>query len=156
MMRQIFSVFILMALVLSSVVGCASRAHRLGSSFWPEEFPAAAVPTVADHLADLMVANYPPGYTVLFLALSDNPKDELGPALETALRSRGFTLAPEKGGAALSIHYVLDRLDDETWYSRLTVSDGLSLTRTWRWAGDSLLMEAATKTGRTEKVDGQK
>ena len=147
---------LLLLICLLSIAGCASRSHRMSESYWPEEFPGEAVMTVAEHLADVMAANYPPGYTSFFLAQTENPKDELAPVLETALRSRGFTLAPEKNGASLTMSYVLDRADDETWYSRLAVSDGLSLTRTWRWTGDSLVMEAATKTGRTENIDGQK
>jgi hypothetical protein len=145
------------ALLMALAGGCAGS-KRLKDSFWPENFPAEAVAAVSEHLADLMAANYPPGYTNFYLAQTGDTKDELGPALETALRSRGFTLAPEKGGQALTVSYILDRVDDVTWYSRLSVSDGLSLTRTWSWswAGDSLVMEAATRTGRLENTDGQK
>ena len=152
MMKKLLCFILLLALA----GGCASRSHRLNSSYWPEEFPAEAVTAVADHLADVMAANYPPGFTTFFLAQTGQAKDELGPALETALRSRGFTLAPEKGGQALTISYILDRADETTWYSRLAVSDGLSVTRTWSWTGDSLVMEAATRTGQLESADGQK
>ena len=153
MMKRSICLLLLVSLVM--VGGCASRSHRLGASYCSEEFPAEAVSVVAEHLADIMVANYPPGYTSFFLAQTDNPKDELASVLEAALRSRGFALAAEKNGQVLTINYVLDRADDEVWYSRLSVSDGLSLTRTWRWTGDSLVMEAATRIGRTEKTDGQ-
>lgn len=77
----------------------------MGASYWPEEFPTEAVTAVADHLADVMVANYPPGYTSFFLSQTKNPKDDLALALETALRSRGFTLAVEKGGTSFISRY---------------------------------------------------
>ena len=153
MMRRLL---ILLVLSLIMVSGCASRSHRLNFSYWPEGFPTEAVVGVAEHLADMMVANYPPGYTSFFLSLTGDSKDELGPALEAALRSRGFTLAPEKGGQALTVSYVLDRVDEATWYSKLAISDGFSLTRTWSWTEGGLAMEAATKTGRLENSDGQK
>ena len=147
------SICLLLLIGLFMISGCASRSARLGASYCSEEFPAEAVSAVAEHLADVMVANYPPGYTSFFLAQTENPNDELAPALETALRSRGFTLAAEKDGQALTINYVVDGAGDEVWYSRLAVSDGLSLTRTWLWTGDSLVMEAATRTPRAEKTD---
>jgi len=153
MMKRAICLLLLAGLVMTG--GCASRSHRLGASYCSEEFPAEAVPAVAEHLADVMVASYPPGYTSFFLAQTENPKDELAQALEASLRSRGFALAAEKNGQILTINYVLDRADDEVWYSRLSVSDGLSLTRTWSWTGDSLVMESATRTERTEKTDGR-
>ena len=52
--------------------------------------------------------------------------------------------------------YILDRVDESTWYSRLSVAENLNITRTWSWAGDSLVMEAGTKTGGLESTDGQK
>ncbi|UQZ88861.1 hypothetical protein C4J81_06475 [Deltaproteobacteria bacterium Smac51] len=149
------SISLILLICLFMLGGCASRFNRLGASYWPEDFPSDAVAAVAEHLADVMVANYPPGYTSFFLAQTENPKDELAPALEAALRSRGFALVAERDGQVLVISYVLDRADDDLWYSRLLVSDGFTMTRTWRWTGDSLLMEAATKTGRTEKTNGQ-
>lgn len=154
-MKKLILALSLVVLLMALASGCAGS-KRLKSSFWPENFPSEAVAGVAEHLADLMVANYPPGYTTFHLTQTGEAKDELGPALETALRSRGFTLAPEKGGQTLTVSYVLDRVDDAAWYSRITVSDGLSITRTWSWTGDALVMEAATKTGRVESTDGQK
>jgi hypothetical protein len=146
-------IFFLLCIGLLMAGGCAS--HRSGVSYWPEDFPSDAVAVVAEHLADMMTVNYPPGYTALHLAQTGDDRDELGPALETALRSRGFTLAPEEGGQALTVSYLLDRVDEATWYSRLAVSDGVRITRTWSWTENGLLMEAATKTGRVENTDGQ-
>jgi hypothetical protein len=144
---------LLLCLGLLMVGGCAS--HRSGASYWPEDFPTGAVTVVAEHLADMLAATYPPGYTALHLAQTGDDQDELGPALETALRSRGFTLAPEEGGQALPVSYLLDRVDEATWYSRLAVSDDVRITRTWSWTESGLVMEAATKTGRVENTDGQ-
>jgi hypothetical protein len=99
---------------------------------------------VAEHLAETLAAAYPPGHTALFIEGSGSKHDELGPAIESSLRARGFTIMPDNGAPALTLAYVLDRLDDEIWYSRITLSDGLLLTRTWHLMGGSLEMEAAT------------
>ena len=156
-MKKTFTV-ILCAAMLTAMAGCASRSGRFaaGSSYLAEEYPAQALTTVAEHLADTISSIYPPGHTTFFLNQSHNPNDELGPAIETALRARGFTLAPEKDEQTLTLVYVLDRVDEESWYSRLTISDDLVLTRTWRLAGDDLEMEAATIRGvPTESAHGQ-
>lgn len=147
-MKRTFTVILCLAM-LAVMAGCASRSGRFGAdnSYLAEEYPAQALTTVAEHLADTISSIYPPGHTTFFLSQSLNPNDELGPAIETALRARGFTLVPEKDEQTLALVYVLDRVDEETWYSRLTISDGLALTRTWRLVGDGLEMEAATIRG---------
>lgn len=154
-MKKLFLAMLTAVMILSLGMagGCSSRSGRFldGNSYLGEEYPVNSINTVAEHLAETLAASYPPGYTTLFLQRSDGQQDELGLAIESALRSRGFTLMPEKDDQALILVYVLDRLDEETWYSRLTVSDGLVLTRTWRLAGDNLEMEAATiRSGQTE------
>ena len=147
-MRMMFTVILCVAM-LGVLVGCASRSGRFGAdnSYLAEEYPAQALTTVAEHLADTISSIYPPGHTTFFLHQSNSPQDELGPAIETALRARGFTLVPEKDEQTLTLVYVLDRVDEEAWYSRLTISDGLVLTRTWCLVGDDLEMEAATIRG---------
>lgn len=154
-MRKQFLAVLTAVVILSLGMagGCSSRSGRFlaGNSYLAEEYPANALATVAEHLAETLAASYPPGYTALFLQQNGGQQDELGSAIESALRSRGFTLMPEKDDHALPLVYVLDRLDEETWYSQLAVSDGLVLTRTWRLTGDNLEMEAATiRSGQTE------
>jgi hypothetical protein len=154
-MKKLFMVILtaVMLVSLGMACGCSFRSGRFlaGNSYLGEEYPANSINTVAEHLAETLAASYPPGYTALFLKQSGGREDVLGPALESALRSRGFTLLPEPGEQTLTLVYVLDRLDEVFWYSKLTVSDGLALTRTWRAAGDDLEMEAATiRSERTE------
>ena len=146
-MRNILMLMLIATLV--TVGGCASRSGRLttGSSYLGEAYPVNAINTVAEHLAETMTTIYPPGYTTFFLQPNASPQDELGSVIESALRARGFTLAPEQNDQAITLVYVLDRIDEETWYSRLAVSDGLVLTRTWHLTGDDLEMEAATIRG---------
>lgn len=146
-MRKTATVILCLAM-LAVMTGCAFRSGRIGAgnSYLAEGYPAQALNTVAEHLADTLSSIYPPGHTTFHLQQSQN-LNELSPAIETALRSRGFTLMPDKDDQALTLVYVLDRVDEETWYSRLTISDGLVLTRTWRLTGDELEMEAATIRG---------
>jgi hypothetical protein len=155
-MKKLFMVMLTAAMLVSMSLacGCSFRSGRFlaGHSYLGGEYPANSINTVAEHLAATLAASYPPGYTSFFLKQSGAHEDALGPALESALRSRGFTLLPEPGEQALTLAYVLDRLDETAWYSRLTVSDGLAFSRTWRVAGDDLAMEAATV--RSERESG--
>ena len=156
-MRNIL--MLMLVAVLVTVCGCASRSGRLnpGSSYLGDAYPANSINTVAEHLAETLAVTYPPGYTTFFLQPSTSPQDDLGPAIDAALRARGFTLMPDKNDQALTLVYVLDRIDEETWYSRLAVSDGLVITRTWRLTGDDLEMEAATiRSGQTESAHVQR
>lgn len=159
--RHLFNLSLWAALTLVAVsplvaAGCASRQslHPL-NSFVAEDYPAATVNALASRTASTLAEIYPPGHTSIFLNPSANPKDELYAALEQALRAKGFKMASEKSGQALTAAYVLDRLDDESWYMRLTVSDGLSMARAYRLTEGSLEMGAATITGQTEPVDEQ-
>ena len=141
------SLFIfLLAVVLTA---CGPRASR-SKSFLAEARPAGAAAAVAEDLAQSLATAYPPGYTVLFLSQIGLPQDELGPALETALRLRGFALAPDAGGEALTVAYVLDQVDEATWYSKLSISDGLIIARAYQAAQDYLEPAAATRTGPKE------
>ena len=155
-MRNILMLMLIAA--LATVCGCASRSGRLttGSSYLGDAYPANAINTVAEYLAETLTAAYPPGYTTFFLQPSASLQDELAPAIDAALRVRGFTLASEQNDQAVTVVYVLDRIDEETWYSRLSVSDGLVITRTWHLTGDDLEMEAATvRRGQTESGHAQ-
>ena len=148
-MRILFMTLALLAAFIMG--GCASGANRLGGleSFMGAGFPEASMATVADHLAESLAEFYPPGHTSLYLKQTGHQGDTLGSVLESALRARGFTVTAEPTAKALTVAYVLDRLDSETWYTRLTVSSGLTLARTYRQVGQSLEPVATTKTERS-------
>ena len=148
----------MLALFLSPVIsaGCASRSLKPLNSFVADDYPATAVTTLADQTTLTLAAKYPPGHTIIYLNQSDNPKDELGVALEQALRAKGFSVVPENNENALTVAYVLDRIDEELWYLRLTVSDGLSIARTYRITENTVEMGAATMTGLVERANGQR
>ena len=148
-MSFLYRLIIMLALV-TALAACDPK-PRLSPSFWAEDAPAGAAALVAGDLAGSLVAAYPPGRTTFHLNQTDLEGDELGPALETALRARGFGLAPGAGGAVLDAAYVLDRLAENAWYVKLTVSDGLTLARVYQPEGDNLTPKAATRTGRMEK-----
>jgi hypothetical protein len=141
---KFFQIMLIALMLVGMAGGCSLRSVAQGNSYLGEEYPVASINTVAEHLAETLAAAYPPGHTVLFIEEIGNKHDELGPALESSLRARGFTILPDNSSPALTLAYVLDRLDDEIWYSRISLSDGLLLTRTWHLIGDSLEMEAAT------------
>jgi hypothetical protein len=148
---SVLSRLIIMLGLVSALAACGPK-PRLSPSFWAEGAPAGAAALVAGDLAGSLAAAYPPGRTTIHLNQTDLEQDELGPALETALRARGFSLAPVDGGGILTVSYVLDRLADENaWYVKLTVSDGLTLARVYQPEGDNLTPKAATRTGRMEK-----
>ncbi len=153
-MKKLFPALILCVLCVSVAGGCSlhSAPALTGNSYLAEKYPAGSITAVAEHLADTLAASYPPGHTALFIEGSGNELDALGPALEAALRAKGFTMTPDaEDGKALALVYVLDRLGEESWYSHLTLSDGLSVARTWRVSGDKLEMEgAAIRNARTE------
>lgn len=150
-MKNLFRYFILTALALSLFIlpSCASRAYKAGAfnSYASEDCPASTLPMMADHMAGILVTYYPPGHTSLFLNLTGHEKDGFGPAFETALRSRGFVISADNGGQAVKLAYILDRLDEDHWYVRLSLTDGLGLAQTYRVTGDDLEIMAVTKTG---------
>ncbi|MDL2226466.1 hypothetical protein LJB86_02280 [Deltaproteobacteria bacterium OttesenSCG-928-M10] len=150
-MRNCLRCFVLASLALSLFIlpSCAFRSYKAGAfnSYVSEDCPASALPLMAEHLAGILAAHYPPGHTSLFLNLTGHEKDGFGPALETALRSRGFVISAEKNGQTVKLAYILDRLDEDHWYARLSLTDGLGLAQTYRVAGDDLEIMAVTKTG---------
>ena len=151
-----FTALVLLALAFSLLTGCAARTFKPSNSFQAEGCPPAGIEVVANHLSDELAGLYPPGHTTLYLHQSADPKDTLGPAFDQALRSRGFIMAAELRGQALTLAYVLDRIDQETWYTKLTISNGLTLTRTYQTKGDSFVIEGGARTNIMEPVDGQK
>jgi len=143
-------IYRLCVLLLIALAGCGPRLN-LSESFLAEDRPAGSAAVVAEDLARTLAAVYPPGHTTLFLSQTGAPHDELGPALETALRVRGFTLAPAAESAAscaaLTVTYVLDRLNENIWFAKLTVSDGLIETRVYQSGDGGLEPQAAARTG---------
>ena len=130
------------------VAGCGPR-FRLSESFLTEDCPAGSAAVVAEDLAQTLALDYPPGHTTIFLSQTGAPNDELGPALETALRAQGFTLVPETGDSALTVAYVLDRFKENFWFAKLTVSDGLIESRVYHLGDGGLEAQAITRTGET-------
>jgi len=113
-------------------------------SFVAESYPADQASILADQMAGSLAEIFPPGHTTVFIQPAKKT-ESLGAAFEEALRSRGFIIAPEPGNQALAIAYALDRLDDQTWYTRIAVSGGLVITRTYDLSGDQLTEGAATR-----------
>lgn len=151
-----FTALMVMVLSFCLFTGCAARSFKPSNSFQAEGCPPAGIEVVANHLAGELAGLYPPGHTTLYLHQSADPKDTLGLAFDQALRSRGFIMAAEPRGQALTLAYVLDRIDQETWYTKLTISNGLTLTRTYQAQGDTLLIEGGARTNAMEPVDAQK
>lgn len=151
----LLTVLMLSILVALVVSGCAGGG-KSGSlkSFLAKNVPSASFLPVAEDLAEALAVSYPPGRTSIYLKQSEEG-DKLGPALETSLRKRGFTLAAETGPKILTAAYVLDRLDDGLWYSKLTVSSGLIIARIYRENGQNLEPDAATKTNFGEGAYGR-
>ncbi|MDL2260606.1 hypothetical protein LJB99_07060 [Deltaproteobacteria bacterium OttesenSCG-928-K17] len=94
-------------------------------------------------MADSLIEYFPPGHTSVFLNMAAEP-DDFGPAFDSALRSRGFVIASEPSDQALTISYTLDQVDEITWYTRLSVSGGLVITRTYALIDGQLTEGAAT------------
>lgn len=134
-------------LLVALLVGCAARpVIRPGHSFLAADCPAAGIEAVANHLADEIVAIFPPGHTAIHLHQSGQPEDNFGSTFDQALRSRGFVLLPEPDSSALNVTYTLDRIDPEVWYSKLIFSNGLTLTRTYLASGDSFQISSGART----------
>lgn len=120
-----------LALVISS--GCATSVRRTPyNSFTAGGYPPAALETVVSDMAAQLAATYPPGRVSLFIGREDGLAEAFGTALEDKLRLKGFTMATDDLYANITVAYVFDRLDNVSWYSRLSASDGLLVTKVWR------------------------
>ena len=144
-MRNTFRLCALFFLILIAA-GCGPRL-RLSESFLTDDRPAGSAAVVAEDLAQTLAIDYPPGHTTIFLNQTGAQNDELGPALETALRTHGFVLAPEAGSPALTVAYVLDRFNESLWFAKMTVSDGLIESRVYHLGDGGLEAQALTRTG---------
>ena len=143
--REKLSIICGLLLALTVSGGCAGslgQGHMF--SFVTESYPADQATDLADRMAASLSEIFPPGHTTVFIQPTKKT-ESLGVAFEEALRSRGFIIAPEPGGQALAVAYALDRLDEQTWYTRIVVSGGLIITRTYDLAGDQLMEGAATR-----------
>lgn len=119
MKALLFSV--LLAVCLAS--GCASRGP-IGSFAGP--LPEKdAISIIADDAVSTLAGLYPPGHTVIRLLPAKNVENGFALALESGLRTKGFTLAVSDSSDALTLAYTLDMLEDRAaWYLQLRLSDG--------------------------------
>jgi len=141
-----FPVLCVLLLALTVFGGCAgNRGQGHMFSFVADKFPSDQAATLAERMADSLSEIFPPGHTALFIQPTAKP-DDLGAAFEAALRSRGFVIAPEPSDQALAVAYALDQVDEQTWYTRIAVSGGLVITRTYDLTGEQLTEGAATRT----------
>lgn len=136
----IISVFLLTLIIAG---GCAGRSGSM-ASFVTKTYPADQAVHLADRMADSLVEIFPPGHTSVFLNMATEP-DDFGPAFDSALRSRGFVIVSEPSDQALTLSYTLDQVDELTWYTRLSVSGGLVITRTYVLIDGQLAEGAATR-----------
>lgn len=152
--------FATLALIVSLMVvsGCASKAVKPFSSYQVADFPVSGIEVIATHLSNELAVIFPPGHTTFFIHQTDSPEEgilhlgHLGKTFEQALRSRGFLVEATATEKAFAVSYVLDMIDPNTCYTRLTVSNGLTLTRTYQINGDTLEIVGGTRTS----LEGQK
>lgn len=134
-------------LLVSALCACSSGKTGAFKSYVASSFPASLEARIAEDLADELAGIYPPGHTSLHLALAGT-SDNLGQSLEQSLRVRGFSIADSPGSGVKTVAYVLDKIEDSYWYTRLTVSGGLVVTRTYSLSGDVLEAQASARTGK--------
>lgn len=121
------SLLLILALIMG---GCAHGRAGLGHSYVASGFSDEQASVVADDLADLLAGRFPPGRTSFHLKIAA-PHDGLGQKLDSAFRSRGFSLSDEDSADAPVVAYILDQLDEGHCYARLTVAGGPTLTRAY-------------------------
>lgn len=142
MSSQKFLALCVLILSLAVVGGCADRSGNM-ASFVTKTYPTDQASLLADRMADNLIEFFPPGHTSVFLNMAVEP-DDFGPTFDSALRSRGFVIASEPSDQALTLSYTLDQVDELTWYTRLSVSGGLVITRTYVLIDGQLTEGAAT------------
>ena len=122
---------ILLSLCLCVVLasGCASRGP-IGSFAGPLP-ETGAVSAIAVDAASTLTELYPPGHTSLHV-LPTKKENGFALALDNELRAKGFILAATDGGEAVSVAYILDRLEEKAaWYLQLRLSDGKAIARAY-------------------------
>ena len=155
MTRPLMIISFLLLALMAVAPGCA-RKVPLSPSYQAEGCSPAWVEMLAEHLGDELAVVFPPGHTTLFLRQAEKPEDAFGPALDQSLRSRGFTLEADADEDALTLVYVLDRIEPEVWYTKLAFSNGMTLTRLYRAKGETLLIEGGARNSGTGSANGQK
>ena len=124
---------LILAFAVILVSGCASRGP-VGSYCGPMPENTAVAAIAADAGA-FLAGQYPPGHTTLHLVPTESG-NRFSVAFETDLRSRGFTLAPDKSADVLSVAFTLDVLDEKAaWYLQLRLSDGNAVARSYAASG---------------------
>ncbi len=121
------------ALGLALAGGCAGARGPM-KSFTADTFPASAHQVIVSEVVDRLYSVYPPGLTAIFLTGAD----AFGLALDESLRNRGYSIMPEAGNGAMSLAWTVDRLDEETWYLVVRLSDGHLFARTYRDSGQTV------------------
>jgi len=123
---------LLLSLCLSVLLsfGCASRGS-IGSFAGP--LPEKnAVSAIAADAVSIISELYPPGHTSLHVLTAKDADNSFALALDNGLRARGFTLAAADGGEAVTVAYILDRLEDKSaWYLHLRFADGKATARAY-------------------------
>ena len=139
-------IFILLCLLIM-LSGCAYGKGGALNSFVQNGYPSSSETKIASDLVDNLMEFYPPGHTKIFLKTTGGVGDNFSVALDSALRTKGFTLFPEAKGGAVTVAYVLDQIDEGSWYGRISVSEGLSVAITYRLVKDRLEILGVSRTG---------
>ena len=111
--------YLIFILLVAVSMGCAAHGRTGAVNASP-----SALNAVAEHAADILAEQYPPGLTVL--TLTEETSDQWGGALDTSLRAKGFTLV-ENAPGALSTTCIVNPLEGNLWYLLVRVSDGFSV-----------------------------
>lgn len=125
-----------------------------GCAHVPDYFAGAspnALTGLAEHAADLLAEEYPPGHTTL--DLTSRPSGEFAESLETSLRRRGFSLAAAGSGhpGLLAVDTVMEPVGEgDTWYLHIRAADGFSVGQVFRLTEGGFAPQGAmTRTERS-------
>jgi hypothetical protein len=135
--------FFSLALTLFLAVGCVAARRGGPQSFTSEAFAVWSGSAVLEDVVERIYATYPPGRTALFLAGAD----DFAQALESALRKRGYSLAPEATAGVLSLTWRVDRLADGAWFLIVRLSDGYCFSRVYQNHGQAVTPAAGILQG---------
>lgn len=130
----------LLALVLVLLAGCSARG---GGSYVGELPQGGAVGAIAQDTSAWLAEEFPPGLTTLHLLTPKESQDFTG-LFEDSLRRKGFVVTQETSSDALVVAYVLDKLDDESWYLQLKIDGGKAVSRVYGADGSPLAGRSAT------------
>lgn len=125
--------FIILYLAITLFAAGCAGSGRL-KSYTADSFPISSNSGLVGDIADRIASAYPPGLTEVYLT----GKGDFALALEDGLRNRGYTLRPDNGDGALVVAWTLDRLDEESWYLLVNLSDGYRFGRVYQDDGLSV------------------